>query len=157
MQLFYKILQKFIIAKLCLSTLYTVNKTWIECNFSSMQEEEMTGTTKPSKTIQKEKNIWFNSMQQGCRWKTHVSWIYRICHDFHPPFEGGNLKQRQIGPANVVKLHLGVDPHRVVLLQARGHVRNYFRVDRKSSRNIKALYTCIVSNVSNLFKCILKI
>ena len=39
----------------------------------------------------------------------------------------------------MVKLHLGVHPHGVVLLQAGRHVRHYLGVDGKAGGDVKAL------------------
>ena len=71
----------------------------------------------------------------------HVSAVHRVRHDLHPALEGGDLEEGEIGPAHMVELHLGVEPHGVVLLQARRHVRHYLRVHWQSSRDIKALKT----------------
>ena len=41
----------------------------------------------------------------------------------------------------MVELHLGVDPHGVVLLQAGRHVRDYLWVDWEPGGDVKALET----------------
>ena len=71
----------------------------------------------------------------------HVSAVHRVGHDLHPALEGGDLEEGEVGPAHMVELHLGVEPHGVVLLQTRRHVRHYLRVHWQSSRDIKALKT----------------
>ena len=84
----------------------------------------------------------------GCRHKAedgggaaHVSAVHRIRHDLHPALEGGHLEEGEVGPAHVVKLHLGVEPHGVVLLETRRNVRHNLGVHWQSSRDIKALKT----------------
>ena len=72
---------------------------------------------------------------------SYISRVNGICHDLHPPFEGGHLEEGQVGPAHVVELHLGVDPHGVVLLQAGRHVRDYLWVDWEPGGDVKALET----------------
>ena len=46
--------------------------------------------------------------------KAHFSWIDCIIHDLLPPFEGGNLKQGNVGMAHVVKGNLRIDPFCVI-------------------------------------------
>ena len=50
--------------------------------------------------------------------ETHVTRIGGIGHDFEPALKGGHLKEGQVGPADVVKLHLRVSPLGVILLEA---------------------------------------
>ena len=69
----------------------------------------------------------------------YISGVNRVCHDFHPAFKGGHLKQGEVGPANMVKLHLGVAPHGVVLREAGLHVRYDLGVDGQAGGDIKAL------------------
>ena len=70
---------------------------------------------------------------------SYISGVNSICHYLHPPFKGRHLKEGQVGPANMVKLHLRVHPHGVVLLQAGRHVRDYLGVDGQPGRDVKAL------------------
>lgn len=49
--------------------------------------------------------------------QTHIiTRVSGIRHDFQPALKGCHLKERQIGPANVVKLHVGVFPDGVILI-----------------------------------------
>ena len=82
----------------------------------------------------------------GCRHKAedgggaaHVSAVHRVRHDLHPALEGGHLEEGEVGPAHVVKLHLRVAPHGVVLSEAGLHVRHYLGVDGQAGGDVKAL------------------
>lgn len=73
--------------------------------------------------------------------ETHVSGIYGVSHDLHPTLEGCNLEEGEVGPAHVVKLHVRVDPHGVVLLETGVDVRHDLVVNRQPGRDVKALAT----------------
>jgi hypothetical protein len=49
---------------------------------------------------------------------SHISRIDRIVHDLYPPLEGGDLEERDVGVAHVVKGDAAVDPLSVVLREA---------------------------------------
>ena len=69
----------------------------------------------------------------------YISGVNRVSHDFHPAFKGGHLEEGEVSPANMVKLHLRVAPHGVVLREAGLHVRHDLGVDGQTGGDIKAL------------------
>ena len=70
---------------------------------------------------------------------THITRIGGIGHDFEPALKGGHLKEGQVGPANVVKLHVRVAPLSVILLEASRNVWDDFWIDRQAGSYVKAL------------------
>ena len=65
--------------------------------------------------------------------------IHRVVHNLQPAFEGGNLEEGQVGHAHVVKVDRGVDPHGVVLDEARVHVRGDLMAHSQQATLVNAL------------------
>ena len=70
---------------------------------------------------------------------THITRIGGIGHDFEPALKGGNLKEGQVGPADIVKLHVRVAPLCVILLEAGRNVWDDFWIDGQAGSYVKAL------------------
>ena len=70
---------------------------------------------------------------------THITRICGIGHDFEPALKGGDLKEGQVGPADIVKLHVRVAPLSIILLEAGRNVWDDFWIDRQAGSYVKAL------------------
>ena len=70
---------------------------------------------------------------------THITRIGGIGHDFEPALKGGYLKEGQVSPADVVKLHVRVAPLSVILFEASRNVWDDFWIDRQAGSYVKAL------------------
>lgn len=70
---------------------------------------------------------------------THITRIRGIGHDFEPALKGGDLKEGQVGPADIVKLHVRVAPLSIILLEAGRNVWDDFWIDRQAGSYVKAL------------------
>ena len=78
---------------------------------------------------------WMAQPRKG----THITRIGGIGHYFEPPLKGGHLKEGQVGPADIVKLHVRVAPLSVILLEASRNVWDDFWIDRQAGSYVKAL------------------
>ena len=87
-------------------------------------------------SVQTRKSFLVQPLWHG---STHITRIGGIGHDFEPALKGGHLKEGQVGPANVVKLHVRVAPLSVILLEAGRNVWDDFWIDRQAGSYVKAL------------------
>ena len=78
-------------------------------------------------------------MYEGCNGWTHIARVRGIAHNFEPAFESSDLEEREVGPADMVELHLAVEPAGVVLSQASLHIWHNLGVHRQTRHNVKAL------------------
>ena len=82
---------------------------------------------------------FFGADQPQWLGSTHITRIGGIGHDFEPALKGGDLKEGQVCPADIVKLHVRVAPLSVILLEASRNVWDDFWIDRQAGSYVKAL------------------
>ena len=82
---------------------------------------------------------FFGADQPQWLGSTHITRIGGIGHDFEPALKGSNLKEGQVSPADIVKLHVRVAPLSVILLEASRNVWDDFWIDRQAGSYVKAL------------------